>query len=71
MNNYLMILYLSILNHTINIIKIWKDMFSNHFIFSYYYEKKIWEYCIINFNILFVLILLTFNNNNKKKKDEK
>lgn len=68
MNNYLMILYLSILNHTINIIKIWKDMFSNHFIFSYYYEKKIWEYCIINFNILFVLILLTFNNNNKKKR---
>lgn len=40
MNNYLMILYLSILNHTINIIKIWKDMFSNHFIFSYYDEKK-------------------------------
>ena len=35
MNNYLMILYLSILIHIINIIKIWKDMFSNHFIFSY------------------------------------
>ena len=55
MNNYLMILYLSILNHTINIIKIWKDMFSNHFIFSYYDEKKYG-------NIVLLTLLFYFNN---------